>query len=258
MLSELEVREVRRIAGKIDYLRTAESSFASFASSYLQQCLPTMTISDIKFRNGTIWEVIRREATITCLKPNLEELEKARIVVFSDAGFSHSGERRRVAQEGCVCGISFGTSTGSIFHTIMFVSRKQRRVSQSPGAAETTAAISGYDYARQTWDDYQLANRNTPTTLVVDSKGLQESSAKKRSVRHPSMAVDVHMLRGFYAGGEINSIICFAGNENPAYPLTKPHAWQTSDLLHKMLVTGRLPVSISNIRLYKLALHEKL
>lgn len=52
------------------------------------------------------------------------------------------------------------------------------------------------------------------------------------------MAADVHVLREYHAGGEINSIVWFAGIENPAGPLQKPHAGQKSELLQKMFRTA--------------------
>lgn len=258
-LSQVEIRSVRRVAGKIGYLGTCVSPFAAFASSYLQQCLPRMTVAGLKMANGIIREVMRYEPTIMYLRPSEEEKSRARIVAFSDAGFPHSGDMSKVAQEGCIVGISFGKTEGSIFHTVLFVSRKQRRRSQSSGAAETIASIMTLGYAQQIQQVYaQIASSKLPITLVVDSKGLHECLATEHTARDPSMAGDVHLLREYYAAKIIDELAWVPGKKNPADPLTKPHAGTTADLLHRMLVEGRLTVGVNNQRSYGSALQEEL
>lgn len=102
--------------------------------------------------NGIIREVLRFDASILYLRPTDEENTQARIVSFKDARFPHPTDRKR-AQEGCLYGIAFGTSEGSIFQTIRFVSRTQRRRSQST-CTETIAAIMGYRYAAHLREGY--------------------------------------------------------------------------------------------------------
>lgn len=151
ILSEVDVREIRRTASNMDYLEAALSPFVSLASSYLQQSVPIMTIiHDLNFMNEIVSEVICRKETITYLKPSPGQQKNEKIVVFFDAGFPHSGEKRKVAQEGYVGRISLGTWVGSVFHTIIFVSKKQQRVCQSSDVAETIAVVGEFGYARQT------------------------------------------------------------------------------------------------------------
>ncbi len=93
-------------------------------------------------------ELLRREPILTYLQPSLEEQARAKLVVFSDAGFPHQGELKKVAQEDCVVGIAFGSDVGCIYHTIIYQSRKQRRVATSAGEAETIAAVTAVGCAR--------------------------------------------------------------------------------------------------------------
>lgn len=126
ILSSTEMKSVLRMAGKLNYLGTCVSPFAAFASSYIQQTLPNMRISGLKFCNGIIREVVRHSARIVYLKPSHIERSRAVIVSFSDAGFCHPTDKKR-AQEGVVYGIAYGLRKGCIFHTVGFVSRAQRR-----------------------------------------------------------------------------------------------------------------------------------
>lgn len=111
---------VRQVAGKLGYLRTCISPIAAFAASYLQQCLQTMTVAGMKTANGIIREIQRLEPVITYLRPTEEEVRMARVASFSDGGFPHKGSRRKVAQEGCIVGIAFGTAVESKFQVLVF------------------------------------------------------------------------------------------------------------------------------------------
>ena len=142
-LSATEIRVVRRIAGKLGYLGTGVSPFAALAASFLQQSIPSMNVAGLKAANGIIREVMRRTSFISYIKLTNAERKHARIVCFSDAGFCHPKDKKR-AQEGCIFGIAFGARKGSVFHTIGFISRTQRRLSQSSAASETIAALMSF------------------------------------------------------------------------------------------------------------------
>jgi len=89
-----------------------------------------MTIAGVKYANGIARDVLKRDMRITYLRPCDTERKMACIVVFSDAGFPRTDVEKKVAQEGNIVGVAFGRSKGSIFHTISWISRKQRRVSR--------------------------------------------------------------------------------------------------------------------------------
>ena len=257
-LAATEIREVRRIAGKLGYLGTGVSPFASFAASFLQQCIAFMTIAKLTNANGIIRDVLRHTTVISYPRPSNEEQKYARIVCFSDAGYCNPVEKKR-AQEGCIFGIAFGTQTGDIFHTIGYVSRSQKRLSQSSAAAETIAATMEFGYASNLQRAYlQLNGSRLPLTLVLDSKGLHTSFSTEREPRDPSVMSDVAILREAYVTGEIDVIAWVPGTENPADPLKKPHPGHTADILAFMLSEGRLPVNVDNRRHYAPALEEEM
>ena len=257
-LTATEIREVRRLAGKIGYLGTGVSPFASFAASHLQQAIPSMTVAGMKSANGIIREVLRRTTVVSYIAPSVAEQKQARIVSFSDAGYSHPIERKR-AQEGAIFGVAFGACKGSIFHLVGYVSRSQKRLSQSSAAAETIAAIMSYSHAANIRRTYkQLTGLSLPLTLVIDSKGLHTSFSTEREPRDPSILADVALLREAYFIGDIDVISWIPGTDNPADPLTKPHAGHSADVLQWMLSEGRLPVDIDNRRNTGPALEEEL
>ena len=124
--TSVEVRKVRTMAGKLGYLGVSISPLASFAASFIQQIVPKITVAGVKHSNGITRDVLKRSSQITYLRPSPEEVEQTRLVVFSDAGFPHNGLMKRVAQEDCLFGIAFGEKSGCKFHTLGWMSRKQR------------------------------------------------------------------------------------------------------------------------------------
>ena len=99
LLTATEIRDVRRIAGKIGYLGTGVPPFAALAASYLEQCIPFMTVAGLKPANGIIRNMLRRTKVVMYPKPSSEEQRHLRIVSFSDAGYCHPKNGKR-AQEG--------------------------------------------------------------------------------------------------------------------------------------------------------------
>ncbi len=132
-------------------------------------------------------DVVRREAQIAYLPPTIRERKEARIVCFSDAGFPHPGENKNVVQERYVFGLSIGTEKGSKFHTLGWLSRKQRRVSYSSNQAEATAAktsvgralnsrtvwenitgkIANHFSGRQSWDTSVTGDQSHPIDVWI-------------------------------------------------------------------------------------------
>ena len=89
-----------------------------------------------------------------------------------------------------------------------------------------------------------------PITLVVDSRGLHRSSLTQSSPRDQSPHCDIHRLRLEYKSDIIDKMVCVPGTEHPVGALTKPHSSTTEDLLELMIVEGRLPLSIDDLRDY--------
>eukprot|EP00171_Calliarthron_tuberculosum_P003431 IDg3431t1 len=224
----MEHRQIKSLAGKLGYLGVAVSPFASFASSYMQQCLPSMTIAGMKEVNGIVREVVRKDQLLVYLQPSKEERMNARVVAFSDAGFPHQGNI------------------------------KKRRVSNSSGQAEAIAAVTALGCALNAVTVWRSAtNEELPITLVVDSLGLHRSLATQSQPRDLAMAAVIHTLRMDYESGLLSEISWIAGTQNPADALTKPHSGPASGVLEQILCTGRLPVGVDDLRGYGPALVEE-
>lgn len=195
-VSKLEQKAVRTMAGKLGYLGVCSSPIAGFAASFIQQIVPRMTIAGVKVANGIARDALRRNNSIAYIQPSEEEVKEARIAVFSDAGFPHIGVEKRVAQEGCIFGISYGVKKNSIFHAIGWISRKQRRVSHSSGQAETIAAVTSLGCGlnlQSVWHD--IMGHRLPITLVIDNLGLQRCLLTQSRPTDNAMLKDVHALR---------------------------------------------------------------
>lgn len=257
-VTEAETRSVRSMAGKLGYIGVAISPLAAFAASYVQQILPKMTIAGLKHANGVVRDVLRRDCSLEYVMPTAMELRNARIAVFSDAGYPHTGVEKKVAQEGCIVGVAFGTQKGAPYHVLGWLSRKQRRVSNSSIQAECIAAVTSVGYgthAAKVWAN--VTGKVIPITIVVDSLGLHRTLSTQATPTDMGSAHDIHALRVDYESGVIDSVSWIAGKKNPADPLTKPHAGETAGILTEMLVSGRLPSDINVLRCYGKALDEE-
>jgi len=257
-VTKMEQKLVRTMAGKLGYLGTAASPMASFAASFIQQLIPKMTIAGVKFSNGVARDLLRREMRITYLRPRIMDIQMARIAVFSDAGFPRMDVEKKVAQEGNIIGISYGCKKGSIFHAISWISRKQRRVSNSSGMAETIAATTAVGCALNLQTVvHNITGNKLPITIVVDSMGLHRTLATQQQPRDMAMAAEVHGLRMDYEAKLIDAITWVEGKSNPADALTKPLSGGTAGILDSLLREGTLPFDIDVLRHYGPAKEEE-
>lgn len=244
-VSKMEQRSVRTLAGKLGYIGVCKSPLAGFAASFIQQIIPRMTIAGVKFANGIAKDALKRSNSITYLNPSKEERSSETIVVFSDAGFPHKGVEKKVAQEGCIFGIAYGMKKNSIFHTLGWISRKQRRVSHSSGQAETIAAVTSLGCGMNVQSVWcSITSQKLPTTLVVDNLGLHRCLLTQSKPTDTAMLNDIHALRLDYEAKVVDNVSWISGVLNPANSLTKPHAGETSGLLESLLGDGRLPVDV--------------
>ena len=130
-------------------------------------------------------------------------------------------------------GIAYGSRKGSIFHTLAWLSRKQRGVSTSSNQAKRIAAVTSVGYALHVQQVLQdVAGKNLPVALVVHSLGLHKTLAKQATPKDMSSIYDVQQLKLDFE------------SEATGYP---------EDLLSK----GRLPVEVNNFRNYGKAKIEK-
>ena len=246
------------MAGKLGYIGVAVSPLASFAASYIQQLITKLSIAGLKHANGIAKDVLKSESQLFYLRTNSDEIRNARIVVFSDAGFPHKGVSRRTAQEGCIVGVAFGLKKGVPYHVIVWVSRKQRRVSTSSIHAECIGAVTSQGFAihaQVVWKN--VTGVGLPITLVIDSLGLHKTLSTQATPTDMSIATEVHALRMDYESGTVDYISWIEGKKSPADPLTKPLAGDTTGILEDMLSTGRLPCYVDVLRNYGTALQEE-
>ena len=256
--SKDEQKLLRSAAGKMGYLGVSISPLAAFCASYIQQIIPKISIAGVKYMNGICRDVIRRDIKIRYLSPKSTEKDNARICIFSDAGFPRKGIEKRVAQEACVYGISFGVKKGDIFHTIGWLSRKQRRKSDSSGMAEAIAASTSIGCAIHVQTVWQnLTAVKLPITIVIDNLGLHRSLSTQSQPTDMGMAAEVHGLRLDYENGIIDTVSWIEGAQNPANSLTKPLAGETTGFLDSLVGDGKLPVDIDKLRHYGPAKREE-
>lgn len=195
-VTDSESRSVRSMTGKLGYIGVAVSPLASFAASYLQQILPKVMVAGVRHANGIAKDMLRRDLKILYLRPTPVEVRNARIAVFTDAGYPHQGVQKKVAQEGCIFGVSFGTHQGAPFHALGWISRKQRRVSNSNLQAECIAAVTGVGmamYAAKVWKN--ATNMVLPITIVVDSLGLHRTVSTQAMPTDMGSVHDIHSLK---------------------------------------------------------------
>lgn len=87
-----------------------------------------------------------------------------------------------------------------------------------------------------------------PVTLAVDSKGLHRSLATHSQPRDRAVVAEVHRLRLHHMHGDVYRIVWVPGTQNPADPLTKPLAGQTTSILEEMLANGKLVHDVNDLR----------
>lgn len=85
-------------------------------------------------------EAIRRNPRVQYIQLSYDEVSEAYIMVLSDAEFSHT-IRKNIEKEGFVVGVAFRAKVKFEFHSLSWLSRKQRRVLKSSASEETISAV---------------------------------------------------------------------------------------------------------------------
>ncbi len=176
----------------------------------------------------------------------MEDKNSGRIIVFSDAGFPNVGESKKVAEEVCVYGISYGVRKNSMYYVVRWMSRQQRRESHSNGQAETIASgpALGFTLNVQTVWKY-TTGKTLPITVVLDNLGLYRWLVTQSKPTHEEMVGYVHALRLDYESEVFDDIFWVSGKLNPADCLTKPLIGGTWRLMNYLLNDRRLPVDLN-------------
>ena len=83
-----------------------------------------------------------------------------------------------------------------VAHTLVWLSRKQRCVSTLSIQAEAIARGTSVGYAIHTVQKLQdIAGKNLPITILVDSLGLDKTLATQATPKDMSAMYDMHPLR---------------------------------------------------------------
>ena len=130
---------------------------------------------------------------------------------------------------------------------ILWSSRKIKRVVKSTLAAETIAAVNGYDdgvYVQYLL--YEFYRRNFDLCLHIDSKSLFDllSSTHLVETTEKRLKIDISVIRQAYEVGELYSVSWIPRKLQLADGLTKSNR-VAADLLQRNLNEGRLLVDLS-------------
>lgn len=124
------------------------------------------------------------------------------MVVVSDVGFTHRGKLKKLAQEGFLYGITFKDEEGAKIHTLGWLSRKERRTSQSSGQAECIGAMTSFvclTHAQVVREC--ITGTKLPITIVIYSLIMHKTLATQETPKDFAMSEDVHAFRVDYESG---------------------------------------------------------
>jgi hypothetical protein len=142
-------------------------------------------------------------AALIYRKPNLVKPVVPRIFVFADAGGIHKDTN--YCQQGEIIGLGLGLNEDSPFYVLDWKSSEQKRVAQSPGAAETIAAHTGIYRSMVLRDSLgQILYLFIPLDLAIDSMSLYRTMVTSHDPADLSMRRDVVDIRYLY-GAKIHT-----------------------------------------------------
>ena len=155
-----------------------------------------MKVAGLKHVNGIVKDVIKRASSKMHLRPGKEGIDDSQVIKFTHARYTHRGEGKRIGKEGCIIRIAYRLRKGSIFHTLAWLSRKQRRGSTLGIQADAISGVTSLGYAIQSRIVLQdIAGKNLPITLLVDSLGLHKTLATQATWKGMSAMYEIHSLR---------------------------------------------------------------
>jgi Reverse transcriptase (RNA-dependent DNA polymerase) len=238
-----ELKEYQNRCGKFCWLGMMAFPLGHFYGSHLQQAVGDLRVKHLILCNTFIKEAQRMSATLVYRKPNLVKPVVPRILVFTDAGGIHKDTN--YYQQGEIIGLGLGLNADSPFYVLDWKSSKQKRVAQSPGAAETIAAHTGVYRGMVLRDSLeQILCLVIPLDLTIDSMSLYRSMVTSHDPVDLSMRRDVVGIRDLYGAEIIHTMRWIAGTSNPADPMTKANTLGTRDVLCVMLNNGLLGLTM--------------
>ena len=237
-LNDIERSFFASTNSSLGWIGTAASPLCSFYASYLQQKAPDTTISDLVEQLNIVRKLKRLGTAISYPRPTDKRDYELSILVFADAS-----KPREHGQIGVLAGLLVGElESGSIFHSLSWISHKSKRPVKSVPAAEILAAGEAIDEAKSIAHAYrQLLGVKIGVQLCVDSKDLFRSMSSQRNSIDRSIRADVACIIFEFQVGGVDKITWIPGKINLADVLTKTNSPLT-DSLQLTLFTGRLKI----------------
>jgi len=238
-VNPIELTAFRSVNTSLSWVGTAMSPFCSFASSYMQQKLPNVTVQDLVTQANLLAQLKKLGTSICFKRPTDKKSYTPSIVVFADAS-----RRDDVGQLGYIIGLLIGDmAEGTICHTISWSSTKSKRPVKSIGSAEVFAIGSGIDEGKVIVQAYEsVLNMKLDLVIVVDSKDLYDTISTCRLATDRSIRGDISLMRYDFETHKITRMVWIKGTTNLSDPLTKRDS-PLMNSLQLLLYTGKLPLS---------------
>ena len=243
-LNEIERSHYQSINGKLCWIGVISSPFCAFAASYLQQKSPNATVSDLVVQNTLIRDVQVLGTVTKYVRPEDRGRIFLNIVCFADA--SKTDDK---GQLGMVTGLMIGElSTGAVFHSLIWFSKRAKRPVKSVASAEVLATGAAADEGMLLKNAcIKLFGVNIELCVIVDTMDLFDTISTKRLPTDKAIKGDVASLRYDYEIGAMNKLIWVPGKFNLADPVTKRDS-PLQKSLHLTLYSGSISVDLSSCR----------
>ena len=239
-----EMKQFRSLAGTLLWLGKGVLPPAAYASSTMQQKLALLKVRHLVEVNEIVRDI--KKLTPTLFFRNSTDVVSAMVSTLSDASFNINS-RKSYGQTGLIMGIRTLLQDGSeCFHTVDWVSTKQRRICHSSYGAEILACAEADDrgfYLKMGMRSL-LPNTMMRNEIVVDSMALFDTITTLHEGSEYRLRQTVQRIRDSFEAGDVNVIRWIPGVDNVADALTKLNftLWRR---LNTMCRTGQLDPKIA-------------
>ena len=213
-----ELTAYQGLAGSLNFVGHAILPQVAFAAIHLQQAVGRLKVSNLVVANQLLSELKTLAPTLTFKSP--KSLEIPCYLAFSDSSQGTSS----YGQTGYISGIFLPAGGENIFHTLDWLSCKQKRVAFSSMGAEILAAASSADRGSLMAQSIRILNddeKNLPFVLTVDSRGLYSTITTLHEGADYRLRPTVSRLRDSFENEEIAVMQWIGEQQNPADALTK-------------------------------------
>ena len=231
--STMEENHFRSITGTLLWYGTQTVPYLQLQASLLARKVPSLQVKHLKRANSTLKQGANLNSSIRIKKGNAAE---TKLMLFTDA--SHAADGGVHSQEGAII-FKHDERVGSCF-PLLWGSRKIKRVVKSTLAAETIAAVNGYDdgiYVQQLMKE--LFQKEFPLKLHIDSKSLFDllTSTHLDATTEKRLKIDIAIIRQAFEQGELSSVAWVPRTLQLADSLTKANH-EAAQILQRTLNEG--------------------